>query len=133
MNAPTDHLAQHFPVSIKAVVVVEGKIVLLKNERNEWELPGGKLEKGEQPMLTAEREVQEELNITVKATHLLNSWVYNILGKVEVLIVTYACQTDAKLTDIIYSHEHKAVGFFDISEIAALNMPEGYKQAILLA
>jgi hypothetical protein len=31
-----------FPVSVKAVIVQNGK-VLLRNERDEWELPGGKL------------------------------------------------------------------------------------------
>ena len=28
------------PVSIKGVVVRDGKVLLLKNEREEWELPG---------------------------------------------------------------------------------------------
>ena len=36
-----------FPVSIKGVLYDGGKIVLLENERNEWELPGGRLEPGE--------------------------------------------------------------------------------------
>src|SRR6185369_13602359 len=30
-----------WPVSIKGVCLVGGKVVLLKNERDEWELPGG--------------------------------------------------------------------------------------------
>lgn len=37
------------PVSIKGVVLHEGAVLLLKNERDEWELPGGKLERGETP------------------------------------------------------------------------------------
>src|SRR5262245_5779312 len=32
-----NHMA--FPVSIKGVVINAGKVVLLKNERDEWELP----------------------------------------------------------------------------------------------
>jgi ADP-ribose pyrophosphatase YjhB (NUDIX family) len=36
-----------FPVSVKGVVVQGGKVLLLRNERDEWELPGGKLEVGE--------------------------------------------------------------------------------------
>ena len=28
-----------FPVSIKGVLIIDGKALLLKNERNEWDLP----------------------------------------------------------------------------------------------
>jgi len=38
-----------FPVSVKGVAVQGGKVLLLRNERDEWELPGGKLEPGEDP------------------------------------------------------------------------------------
>jgi 8-oxo-dGTP pyrophosphatase MutT (NUDIX family) len=34
----------NFPVSIKGVLVEAGRVVLLENERDEWELPGGRLE-----------------------------------------------------------------------------------------
>jgi len=36
-----------FPVSVKGVVVRDGRVLLLRNERDEWELPGGKLDLGE--------------------------------------------------------------------------------------
>jgi 8-oxo-dGTP pyrophosphatase MutT (NUDIX family) len=39
----------NFPVSIKGVFVEAGGIVLLENDRDEWELPGGRLEPGEAP------------------------------------------------------------------------------------
>lgn len=35
-----------FPVSIKGVLILDGKALLLKNERDEWDLPGGKIELG---------------------------------------------------------------------------------------
>jgi 8-oxo-dGTP pyrophosphatase MutT (NUDIX family) len=38
-----------FPVSVKGVAVQGGRVLLLRNERDEWELPGGKLEVGEDP------------------------------------------------------------------------------------
>jgi ADP-ribose pyrophosphatase YjhB (NUDIX family) len=34
------------PVSVKGVVLDEEKVILLENERGEWELPGGRLEAG---------------------------------------------------------------------------------------
>jgi hypothetical protein len=32
------------PISVKAVINWKGRLPLLRNERDEWELPGGKLE-----------------------------------------------------------------------------------------
>jgi len=39
---PQDNKAYRFPVSVKGIVYHNDKVVLLKNERDEWELPGGK-------------------------------------------------------------------------------------------
>jgi hypothetical protein len=33
---------RRFPVSVKGVAVQAGKVLLLENERAEWELPGGR-------------------------------------------------------------------------------------------
>ena len=51
----------NFPVSIKGVLVEAGRVVLLENERDEWELPGGRLEPGEAPETCLVREFAEEL------------------------------------------------------------------------
>ena len=124
-----DGRAPRFPVAIKGVVFVGGRVVLLRNERDEWELPGGKLEPGENPGHCAVREVREELALDVALGPILDSWVYDILGQVEVLIVTYGCICDCP-GDIVISHEHKAVGLFGLDEIDALPMPEGYRRSI---
>src|SRR5262249_47470045 len=105
---PRDGASQLFPVSIKGVIPIGRKFVLLKNERNEWELPGGKLELGESPVECLRREIKEELQLLVTVGRLLDVWVYDILGKVNVLIITFACRVEG--TDAIaISAEHKAV------------------------
>lgn len=118
-----------FPVSVKGVVTVDGKFCLLKNERAEWELPGGRLEAGEDPIAACLREIDEELGLAARITRILDSWLYDIKGAGEVLIVTYAC---APLTGVTprLSHEHKALGLFAPAEIAGLVMPDGYKRSI---
>ena len=118
-----------FPVSIKGVVFIGRRVVLLKNEREEWELPGGRLEAGESPPMCVVREIREELAIDVAVDALLDSWLYEVLPGREVLIVTYGCRYDGD-GEVRMSDEHNAVGLFDIAEIGGLPMPEGYRRSI---
>jgi 8-oxo-dGTP pyrophosphatase MutT (NUDIX family) len=118
-----------FPVSIKGVVFVGDRVVLLKNERAEWELPGGRLEAGESPPVCVVREIREELAIDVAAETLLDCWLYEVLPGREVVIVTYGCRYDGDGV-VCMSHEHSAVGLFDVLEIDGLPMPEGYRRSI---
>jgi 8-oxo-dGTP pyrophosphatase MutT (NUDIX family) len=127
---PSDLLAPRFPISVKGVVEVRGQFVLLRNERDEWELPGGKLEVNERPDHCLAREILEELHIRVEVAALLDVWIYNVLGKVDVFIVTFGTQPIDGDADIRLSAEHKEVGLFSYGDIAALNMPAGYKASI---
>ena len=129
VSLPQDNRAYRFPVSVKGVVLHAERVVLLKNEREEWELPGGKLEPGESPEGCVIREVHEELGLHVSAGSLLDSWVYHIAAGVDVLIVTYGCYP-APCASVTHSPEHKAVGLFTLQELQALPMPEGYKKSI---
>jgi 8-oxo-dGTP pyrophosphatase MutT (NUDIX family) len=126
---PQDNRAYRFPVSVKGVVFQADQVVLLKNERDEWELPGGKLELGEMPEICVAREIAEELGVRVKTGPILDSWVYHIDEGVDVLIVTYGCYPEP-FFEATHSSEHKAVGLFTLQEVETLKMPEGYKRSI---
>lgn len=119
-------------ISIKGVLEFDGKIILLKNEREEWELPGGRIEKNETPETCLQREVQEELNLRTEATGLLNVWMYQVTEDRQVFIVTFATEPVSTLRELKVSHEHQEVGFFSSKEIDDLNMPSGYKKSIEL-
>jgi 8-oxo-dGTP pyrophosphatase MutT (NUDIX family) len=120
---------QLYPVSIKGVVIRDGLVLLLRNERDEWELPGGKLELGEDPTICVAREISEEVGWQVTTGPILDSWQYHIRPGIDVLIVTYGCYTSSD-TDPVVSHEHKQVALFTAAEAAALRMPDGYKASI---
>jgi mutator protein MutT len=125
----TDGARLLYPVSIKGVLLIDGRVVLLKNEREEWELPGGKLDPGETPEACVVREIEEELGLAVECVAILDSWVYEIRPDVSVLIVTYGCRLLNDATPRL-SHEHKEVGLFAFDEITALPMPAGYRRSI---
>ena len=126
---PSDYRAAHYPVSIKGVVFRDDRAILLRNERDEWELPGGKLDPGESPAQCCAREIREELSLIVAVDRLLDCWVYDILGKVKVLIVTYGCLLEAP-AKIVISSEHKEVGLFRLGELDRLSMPDGYRASV---
>ena len=128
-SQPRDTQAYRFPVSVKGVVLHTGRVALLQNEREEWELPGGKLEPGESPEGCVRREIHEELGLHVTTGPLLDSWVYHIAAGVDVLILTYGCYP-APFAAVTHSPEHKAVGLFTLQEVQTLRMPEGYKKSI---
>lgn len=117
-----------FSVSIKALIVENQRTILLKNERNEWELAGGKLERGESPMDCVVREVSEELGLRVNVKSILDSWLYEV-GRKQVLIVTYLCKSQDDLKNAKLSLEHKELKIFSVNDVFKLNMPEGYKDS----
>ena len=123
-------MASSFPVSIKGVLLEAGRVVLLENERSEWELPGGRLQAGEDdPAICLAREFAEELGIKVAVKTILDSWVYEVLPGQHVVIVTYGAER-VDQAPLRVSHEHCRLGSFSIAEIDGLAMPEGYRRSI---
>src|SRR5262249_48349469 len=94
------------PVSVKGVLFIDGKIPLLKNERNEWELPGGRLENGEDPPSCVSREIEEELGLSATPRIILDSWNFQVIPGRWVLIITYLCESSNKASDCCLSSEH---------------------------
>jgi ADP-ribose pyrophosphatase YjhB (NUDIX family) len=119
-----------FPISIKGVVVRDGRVLLLRNDREEWELPGGRIELGETPEECVAREVREETGWEVRTGPLLDTWMYYIeVADKHVFIVTYACDPVGDAEPVL-SDEHREVGLFTHAEVAGLPMPDGYRRSI---
>jgi 8-oxo-dGTP pyrophosphatase MutT (NUDIX family) len=118
-----------FPVSIKGVLLEAGRVVLLQNEREEWELPGGRLEPAEDPKACLVREFAEELGVSVIVKAILDCWLYEVLPARYVVIVTYGAER-AGAEVLRLSAEHRRLGVFSLDELDGLPMPEGYRCSI---
>lgn len=118
-----------FPVSIKGVAAWRGEILLLRNERDEFELPGGKIEVDETPTGCLAREIQEETGWNVAVGEILHSWLYHIREGIDVFVVAYGCPVLSDKPPRV-SHEHKEARLFKPTEVPDLNMPEDYKTAV---
>jgi 8-oxo-dGTP pyrophosphatase MutT (NUDIX family) len=85
-----------FKVSIKGVLAApDGRVVLLQNERNEWEFPGGQIEPGESPARCLAREIQEELCLRVEVGELVDTYLFEVTPGRHVFIVILSEQSDA--------------------------------------
>ena len=124
------------PVSAKGIVFENNTVWLRKNERNEWELPGGKIDPGEQPTDTVLREMKEELGFDVEVKDVVDAYMYTINKSTDesygVLVLAYLCEITGKSGLFETNGEAGKAEFaaFEITEITSLNMPEFYKAAI---
>ena len=119
-----------FPVSVKGVLLGDAGVVLLENERGEWELPGGKLEIGESPEECLAREIMEELELQAEIGPLLDAFVYEVLPGTLVLVLAYGCFTE-DLRNVSHSAEHSHVGIFGLDELRGIKLPDGYRRSVL--
>lgn len=122
-------------ISCKVIVIKDGSIWLRKNERNDWELPGGRLEENEQPEETARREIQEELGLAVGELRLIDAYVWrkDFGSTTDVELLTFTAEAlrgvgKQELLGEVGAAEFKQ---FSVQDALALeNLPELYKRAL---
>ena len=117
------------PISAKGVLIHRGRVLLLKNERGEWELPGGRLDEGETPEETVVREIREETGLLVSVVSLVDAWVYQVTRSERVLVLEYACRMKGNGA-VTISHEHAEHTWLRPADLRGEPLPEGYRRGI---
>lgn len=127
MNEP---LEDFFYLGIKALLCNnENKILLLEKQHRikgiYWDLPGGRLQKGEAVMETLRREVEEETGFQCLDGAspfdmiLTNIRVPSAMGEVGLILSIYRCNINSSFTPRL-STEHTGFGWFSFSESSQL-------------
>ena len=121
------------PISIKGVLIDRDCVLLLANERGEWDLPGGRPDAGEDHRAALKREVREESGLDVEVGAALDDHLFEVLPDRFVRIVAYAC-TLVGAAEVTLSQEHldlRWVAWAELGDtIDGRKLPPGYLGAI---
>lgn len=118
-----------YPVSIKGVFSApDGRVVLLLNERGEWELPGGPIGEGESAEGCLAREVEQELGVSIAVGAPLDSYLLEVMPGRTVFVVTYACLLVGRYLPA-QGDGHQEVGLFAADGLPE-RLPAGYRASI---
>lgn len=110
-----------FYVGIKAIIVSDGKVLLLKRPRKEgytWDAPGGRIDGDETIEQALARELKEELGITqflqIDLLHVsrLTDFVHEGVG----LLLVYF-RVEADISQISLSDEHESSRLVELKTI----------------
>jgi 8-oxo-dGTP pyrophosphatase MutT (NUDIX family) len=116
-------------VSIKGVLGWHDRFVVLRNPRDEWELPGGRLDATDSgPTAALHREILEELGLEVDVGPPIDSWIYHVDDK-QVLILVYIC-TGLEPAELSHSEEHSSVAAMPLAELESSRIPPQYVNSI---
>lgn len=98
-------------VCVKAVILYEGKILIIKRAENAhinegtWEPVGGKLEFGEDIESALSREIKEEVGLDVSIEKILYATTFKTDPTRQIVILTYLCRSEKN--DVVLSEEHE--------------------------
>ena len=121
------------PVSVKGVLIADARVLLLLNERGEWDLPGGRPDPGEDHRTALGREVREEAGLVVEVGAALDEHLFEVLPGRFVRIIAYVCRLVGP-RDVMLSHEHLDTRWIPLADLGETidghPLPVGYLGAI---
>jgi 8-oxo-dGTP diphosphatase len=98
-------------VATKAIIIHHRRVLLIQRSdycgagENDWEIPGGGLEFGEDLTQGLSREIMEEVSLTTRIDRLLYAMTALVNPTRQIVGLTYLCYADSDAVTL--SHEHK--------------------------
>ncbi len=111
-----------FQVGVKAVILRDNKVLLLKRGskygrfEGVWDIPGGRINFGEEPVDGLKREVLEETGLVLQFVERpLDARTVFKDDKKQIVRITFLCRVNGG--EVKLSHEHTEHGWFDLNNI----------------
>lgn len=118
--------------TVKALIEENGKILMLKDNKGIWELPGGRIDNNDAKEETLKRELKEELDINnVEIGPKIYNFTFEVDcndSKYQIFVIVCLCKINP--SDLKISQEHTEMKWINIKKINDYPMREGYKKAI---
>lgn len=107
-------------VAVKVIIQNDNKFLALKRSDNDditpgnWELPGGRLHWGENPVDGLIREVKEETSLHITKIQILSSWDFIPSTDLHLIGITFTAISDSAVVEIDEEHtEFRWIKFSD--------------------
>ena len=123
--------------AIKAIILKDGKVLIMKRSMKEdhaqgsWDIPGGKIDFGENPIDCLNREVMEESGLEVEIIKLMRVWSFLKNPQTQIIGITMLCKY--KSGEVKLSEEHTDFKWIEPKEINDYDALYGVKKDVLSA
>lgn len=110
-----------YRVSVKGVILSDERLVLVREDSAEWDLPGGGVEHLEELEIAFKREIKEEINAKVKKiyTNKVQPWVtHDHDWDRPLLFLVYP--VDVEKTEFISKFGSVQIGLFDKGQLGVV-------------
>lgn len=107
-------------LAVKAFIINNKKLLIIKRVSNDshspgvWEIPGGRLELGEDPFEGLKRETKEETGINIEIKNPLAIDYFTRDDGQKITMIIFLCSTNDK--EIKLSEEHDEFAWADLEE-----------------
>ena len=116
-------------VTVKGIISVDDRVLLVRKLNGTWDLPGGRLNPGETLKSALFREAREEIGVGVEIGDLVHLAVRVKRCRPRFFFI-YMCSSRAPLADITLSEEHVEARLFTTSQVERLDMKDRYKKSV---
>ena len=119
-------------VAIKGILHKDNKVLLLKTTTNKWELPGGRMDFGEDVEQTLCREIKEEIGFeNIEIGELVNFWSFtNVRKETNHHFIIFDFEIFTNEGKIKLSDEHIEYKWAGIDDFEKMDMKEGHKESL---